>query len=533
MALWSRIAGLIGGGAVAGAAAAAVEPALEGLRQDAWKANQVRVLPVDMIGQLLAQELIETGAAEEESAREGFGADKIAYLKKVSEIAPAVGELIELRRREFITDADFTLGMQKLGLRTEFRAPVTKLVDSILSVADIANAVQQGFIPNEGLLSGAVGGEVGIDIPVSEVNISPSEEAKHSGYDGERLKVLAELVGLPPGPIELLQMLNRGIITDNSYYVGIREGHTKTKWANALKALRHAILTPIEAANLRLRGWINDTEMYHIGALSGMSQDNMHKLWLMQGRPPGPGQLQTAFNRGLIDRQTFDKGIMESDVRDEWVDVEFGLRVRYPTVFTLRQLTTSGALTPAQTERILTLEGYEPALAKQIAAAWAAGKTAKQKDLTVGVIDTLYESRYIDGAQATKLLTGLGYSTDEVTLLLELGDARRVKRFLDVAVGRIHTKFVSHILPEQTALTELQALNISSQAVADLMAEWKLERDVNKPVLTPAQIVAAARWNVITRQEATDALISRGYSTRDAEILIDTAERGTPTGQPI
>lgn len=532
MALGAKILGFIAGGAVARALGITIEPALENVRQDAWKANPILPLDAQTLGALRAQELIDAGSAAEQAERAGVGADKLEYLYKLNETVPGIGETIELLRREFIDDSAFELALRKTGLRSEFRDGSKKLRDSILSPADIANAVQQGFLPNEGILPGVTGGETGIDIPVDEVGISPHTEAKHSGYDANRLKVLTELVGLPPGPIELLQMLNRGIITDRSYYVGIREGHTKTKWADALKALRHLIISPIQYANLHLRQWITAEEMYAGGSLSGADKAHMDLLYKMQGRPPGPGQLQTAFNRGLIDRARFTKGIAESDVRTEWEDVEFGLRVRYPTVFVLRQLVSSGALTQAEGERILLLEGFEPDLAKKISTAWSAGKTAKQKELTQGVIETLYEARYIDASQATDLLKKLGYNDTEITLLLELGDARRVKRFLDTAVGRIHTKYVSHILPRDLAVQELNALNISAQAVADLMAEWDLERDVNKPVLSPAQIAGAVYYGIIPRALALTMLQSRGYSADDALVVVDLRAHGIPPGTP-
>lgn len=533
MSLWGRITGFVAGGAVAGAGAAAVEPVMEGLRQDAWTSNQVRTLDPQTVGELLAQRLIAESAAREQLARAGMGSDKDSYLKEVSEVAPDMGTVLELVRRKYIQRPDFDIAFNKSGLREEFRDALWKLQANPLSPADLANAVQQGFIPGADLLPGNTGGSPPYSIPVDVVDIDTLGEFADAGFDESHAKVMAELVGLPPGVIELLQMLNRGIITEESYFVGIREGHTKTKWSDALLELRKAILSPAEAAALRIRGWITETEAADIGALSGMSADNMEKLYLATGRPPGPGQLQTAFNRGLIDRTTFDKGIVESDIRPEWSDTLFALKARYPTVFALRQLASSGALTAAETEDILKLEGYPDDLAAKIATAFAAGKTATQKNLALGTIETLYESRYIDANQATSLLTKLGYGQAEITLILELGDARRVKRFLDAAVGRIHTKYVDHILPRDKAILELQALNISAEAVQDLMAEWDLERDVNAPVLTPGQIVAGVYYNVIERNTAVDMLVSRGYSQVDANILIDIREHGAPGGQPV
>jgi hypothetical protein len=533
MGLWSKIFGLVGGGAVAGATAEAVQPVLENVRQDAWEQNAIRVIDLQTLGALLAQELASPGDAYAQASRDGFSSEKVDYLKKLAETAPGSGELIELLRRAKIDPGTFDLGLKKAGMRQEFRTPLQQLKDTILSPADLANAVQQGFIPDPGYLPGLIGGSPPFNIPFHQVGLDTATEFDHNGIDQQRATVLAELTGLPPGPIELLQMLNRGIITDASYYVGIREGHTKTKWSDALKELRKAIATPTEAAGLRLRQWITAQESYNLGALSGADPALMEHLWLLQGRPLSPGELQTAFNRGLIDKPRFLKGIAESDVRDEWGETAFELRRRYPTVFVLRQLTQTGAVTVAQATQILEFEGYDPTLAGQIATAWAGQKTSKQKELAMGAIETLYQARYIDQSQASDLLTKLGYDSSEITLILELGDAQRVKRFLDTAVGRIHTKFVTYRIDAAFATNELNALNISSQAVADLMAEWRLERDVNQPQLTYSQYAAAYHYGVITRDEAITGITTLGYTQRDAQIIVDTREHGTPSGQPL
>jgi hypothetical protein len=476
---------------------------------------------------------MEPGTAYNEGQREGIENTRMDYMIELAKSAPDIGTLTELLRREFILPGNFTHGTKKAGLEPDWDSALQRLKDSILSVADVANAIQQGFIPNDGILRGDTGGTHNIDIPVDEVGIDPLTEAKHSGYDSNHLRVFAELAGLPPGPGELMQMLNRGIITEGSFTTGIREGHTKLKWTSALKQLRFGIISPIEAANLRLRGWINDSEMNAYGALGGMTPDLMQRLYQMQGRPPGPGQLQTAVNRRLIGFPEFQKGIEESDVRPEWTQLLFDLRVRYPTPFALRQLASTGGLTVAEVTDILELEGYPADLAAKMAKAWAAGKTATQKNTAVATIETLYEARYIDAGQASSLLTKLGYTADEITLILELGDARRVKRFLDAAVGKIHTLYVSHRLPDDLAVQELNNLNISQQSIADLISEWSLERSANIPQLTPAQWAAAAYYAIVSRDEAINGIKSLGYDDTNARILVDIRAHGIPTGQVL
>src|SRR5262249_44674733 len=153
----------------------------------------------------------------------------------------------------------------------------------------------------------------------------PVEESAASGYDFDRLAALTRIVGLPPGPGELLQLLNRGHIDEVDYFRGISEGNTRNEWAPFLLHLREFILSPRDAAGLRLRGWIDKPTAEAIGALHGASPETMERLYLNRGRPAAPGQMATMAVRGIagplgrpMDEEQFLIGIRESDIRPEW-----------------------------------------------------------------------------------------------------------------------------------------------------------------------------------------------------------------------
>lgn len=82
-----------------------------------------------------------------------------------------------------------------------------------------------------------------------------------------------------------------------------------------------APLSPEVAADLVLKGWISEAEGQGIAAQSAISGDAFRKLLDAAGEPPGLLQLLEAYRRQIIDQPRLVKGIRESRVRDEWIDV--------------------------------------------------------------------------------------------------------------------------------------------------------------------------------------------------------------------
>jgi hypothetical protein len=501
------------GTGVGGGISTVIEPLLRDLANQTWQRVQSQPLDPLLAASAFVQGITTEGADAGEASLTGISGGRFATLAELARTAPATGELLTMLRRELIGPGDLEHGLRKASLETRWDAPIAGLEQELVSPADLAMARQQGF----------------------ENIINLDLEAKHNGVTPERLKLLFELSGLPPGVETALDMWRRKIIDEPTFAQIVREGHTKTKYTGALEQLKRPLVPLATIVNNRLRGWITDADYNSELELHGFSPDDGKLLYQAIGRPPAPGQLQTAVNRGLLTKGaeggaglSFYKGIVESDLRPEWVDLLYALRVRYPTAFVLRQLTSSGAITPAEAANILELEGWPADLATKTSKAWASSKTAGAKQLAQSAIESLYESRYLDAGQAGALLTKLGYDDSEITLLLELGDARRVKRFLDTAVGRVHTLFTHYKISEATASSDLDTLGISSTARDDLLAFWRLELEINAPLLTPAQITGAVHYGVITRDEGLAELKSLGYSDTRARILIDTREHGPP-----
>jgi hypothetical protein len=329
--------------------------------------------------------------------------------------------------------------------------------------------------------------------------------------------------------MELLDLWNRGAISEEAVDRGIREGRTKTKWSPAIKELRHFMLSPAEVAGLRLRGWITADTSYRLGALRGADKQTMDYLFENRGRPATTRQVHIGYQRGgrltgpaLSERETFTRAVEQSDIRPEYEPILWAQRYTYPSAFVLRALVSSGDLTQTEGEQILLYEGWEPGLAKKVAAKWAQGSTAAEKQETRAELADEYQGGYITEQEYRTALGQLGYHGHQLDLEVHLSDARRVKKYRERAIGAIEKAYVKHHLNEPEALAKLGEAGVTAEAATLLIPYWTLERDSAVRELTAGQIKTAYKKAAMTQADALAALVERGYTAADATRYLST-----------
>lgn len=436
------------------AAGPSLEPFVQVLANEAWEANQVRPLHPQTMTGAVAEGAWPFADAQAWASRFGVDGTRFARYVEIERTAPGLSELLELWRRNLISDGDFLHGLRKARLEQRWDAPLEGLREKLLSPEDLAMARQQGFV-DEG---------------------RAHSESALQGTNNERADLMFEMAGLPPGVETALQMLRRGIVGESEFSQIVREGHTKTKYTDELLQMRRVLLSAAENVGAAIRGWITPEEAHARNAQLGYSQADSQLLYDTHGRPPGPGQLQTAFNRGIIDQARFDHGIRESDVRPEWLDVEFALRHRYPSLFQLRGAVQDGGITPERALVIMRYEGYEPQDAQAIVASWTTAADPKK--------DT------------------------------------RVKAWQNRALTVVNKAYLTHRIDGGAAESFMASLGIESAVRDRLMTIWAIEREVPGAGLTRAQIKKAYRNNLLTYQQATADLEDLGMEAPDADIYL-------------
>lgn len=511
MAFWDRITGGIVSFAIGRASATALDPKFEPVRQQQWKLNANRVLDLQVLGSIVGQALANEGALADYAERQGYGTDKLAYVAELARAAPDTAELLRMLLRGKISPDQARKGLHKHSIPDEWHGAILDLEFLRLSPADLANAEQQGF-----------------------TNIVPiGQEAREIGLTPDRLELLHQLAGLPPGVETGLEMLRRKIIGTDQFAELVRTGHTKTKWTPQLLELEHALVSAATYVTAHLKGWITQAEMNAGGALWGLEPADMDLMYKAGGRPAAPQQMATAIARGIVgpdgaamDEAQFLKGIQESDIRPEWGPMLYGIRHAYPPLFQINRLVTGGAISVAEAIDWAHKDRYAPEVIDALRTYWTQAGGTTGKELTKAEALTEYQGGFMSEAELRTLLQQLGETQHAIDLLVHLGDARRVSKARDSAVTAIGKSYLGHEVSAATAEATLASVGVGPEATAELLRLWNLELGLSRRQLSESEILRAFRRAVITPGDAQAELEARGYSAADATILL--GETTTP-----
>jgi len=449
------------GYALGTAAGPALEPYVQDLANAGWTANPVRPLPPEILAEIDAHGLSPAFDARSWAHRTGTGDEAYDALVESLKTAPDMATLLELRRREFIDEGAFTRGLHKARLEDRFIAAIRRLVVRLLSPAELANARQQEFIDDARL----------------------HEEGAQWGYSPERMDLLYKMAGLPPGPMDGLTLLRRGFITEDEYRQLVAEGHTKTKYTDAILALRERIISAPEAAGLRLRGWLTRAQAEEIGALNGFDAAQMELLYLNRGRPATVRQVHIGYARGgslpqaANEREAVEKAVAQSNIRTEYTDLLWAQRYTYPSAFVIRGLAQRGTFDRDTTERILVESGWPPSYATLAADDWtaptSAGPATKWADRARTRVFTEAWNDFIDGnsdeGALRALLAAVGAPAGEQDTIVALAETTRDLQRRDLTQAQILKLYKRNVWPLERAQAALEDLGMTAEDAADLL----------------------------------------------------------------
>lgn len=440
----------------------------------------------------------------------GVGDDAFTAMIDIANVGPGVAEAYNLWRRDKTDEAGFRRAVKRLGLEQEWIDGLVLLKENLLSLSDVANAVQQGHLPNPGILpdvsagvevaggsveATAPDGQPPSSVPLTQIDLDPIAIAAGLGYALDELQVAANLAGLPPGPESLLSMWNRNVIDEQSVDAGIREGHMKTKWAGAYKRMRWAVLSAQEYAEAQLRQWVTTEQMYAGGALTGHTKDQMDLLYKNRGRTATPHQIWLAAARkvvgptypgephrtSLTDEEDHILAIRRSNIRPEYGPMLWDIRFNYPPLFQLNRLVQAKAIDADTAAKWASYNLEAPEVVDALHAYWSKPSTAASKAETVTDLLALLDGGKATAADTLAAIEAIGYTPDGAQGKIDTLDARRVTSARNAAIGDLHTAFKKGSLDQTGATKGLTDLHVSPWAVPLIVAAWQAYLDAFPP----------------------------------------------------
>lgn len=373
-----------------------------------------------------------------------------------------------------------------------------------------------------------------------------ASEAQRSGLNGSRFDELVAITGDAPAPGELAVGLRRGLIPEHgtgpgstSFDQGIREGRLKDKWIDLFKGLAQQWPSPTDALDARLKGQVSDADGRALYERFGGAPQYYDLLFNTQGEGPSPVEAGQMANRGLIPWTgtgagvvSFEQAFHESRWRNKWEPAFRGIAEYRPPPRTITALLRAGSITDAEARALLAQSGMRPDLIAAYIADATRTRTATAKELTESQIVTLYEAHALTQSEAVQLLGKLGMSAHDAALALTAAGVRVQVAQVSSAVSKVRASFLARHIDAGQASKALGAIGVSGPAVSNMMRVWGAELTATPAVLTAAEVTGAVFYGIIPVAEGLTRLEHRGYSPRDAWIMLSVRSHTKLPGEP-
>ena len=423
-------------------AQAMLAPFVQQVQNDVWAAHPDRVLsPPDLatavvrgIGYGDTAGVTVPDWAITEAAKSGLNADAFKTFVGVTGMAPALELLFQMVRRGIIPEGELNAGgvtlvsgIQQGDIKDEWIEYVSKLRYVQPSPVDFVRAAVQAQMPYDEAATWAT--KVGLEPP---------------GFlDGnpDWFKLLFDVYGRPPGPVEVGHAANRGMIPWKgtgpemlSFQQAIAESDIKTKWTDVLQEL--AIYYPPngEIRTLLLHG--------------GIDEATAVQLWQKNGVPE---PLAKAYlHLAQVEQVTQDKALAKGDiltlVQEQAISDDDALAM-------LEQIGYTGE----NAQHLLLMAHYRYGL--------------RAIEAVVRKVGTLYTTRKINATQAKSALEGLGMPATQVAAILETLTHQRDSEVLIPTPAQVVGGFHYGVIDQSTASSMLEGMGYDPWSAWFILSE--------------------------------------------------------------
>ncbi len=377
------------------ASAPVLSPALEKIRQEAWRVYPDRIPEAADLAAAVARGKVTRAQGADWAEAHGFSGGVFDTLVTIAELAPEVGTAMRAWRRGKLTDAQFDTVLTRNGLAPEWHEAVAVPKAEVFELAQIAAAIHRGLVPDPGLLKG--------EQPVGPFKVEPYPvypidalaEAAALRFDHDHLGVAVGLQGLPMGVIEAAQAYFRGDITHGDYIRAFNESNSRNEWAEAVLAYARQIPTARDFIENALRGYRTFTEAATGAALHGMSEEHARLIFQNSGRPLNLHQITQALAWGAKynpqpgdDPDPYMNSVLIGSVTPAYYEMQDTLKYILPGYFVVKAMLANGTLTVAEASTIFKRSAWPPDLADKAAQALAPKATGATENPYVAKADT-------------------------------------------------------------------------------------------------------------------------------------------------
>jgi hypothetical protein len=335
-------------------------------------------------------------------------------------------------------------------------------------------------------------------------------EASYSGFDSTRFGLLRELNYKIPDVGVVLELYRRKLISEDQITWYLKRGGYYPEAIPEIKNLWSTELGGEVLATAVIKGWLEFDKAVELAHKAGVTDEQLDILTKVAGEPPGIMQLLEAYRRKIIDTDRLHRGIRESRVRNEWIDVVEALRYYPPSPAECIEGAVKGHLAPEESKAKAERAGLDPGEwewmylttgnppgAMEMLELWNRGEITEERVVEALKQGHLANTFIPDVLKLRRRLPALS----EVILMMEAG-----------------------VWDKSKAITYLRMLGYSQEDAADIAVAGSRSK-IREDWHTAKDYVSAQyELGLVGKDDAIETLETVGYERDEAEVIVSIAE---------
>lgn len=515
-------------------------PSITQAQHDAWQERPTQLVAPAEAALAAHRRYIDWQAYYGIAQRHGLNGDQAGILRAVTEIRPAPQELLRAVQLGLASPETARTGLKRHGYSDGDIGMLEALAEWVPSPMDIVTlAGREAFEDDQAAL-------LGLDAEYDTVDWTLAERA---GLHEPWRRYYWRAHWQPVSPIQLLEMYQRGIVSDDQLDAGLKAQEYTPLWREKLRQLSYNVLTRVDTQRMHELGILDRAgvvQSYRDQGYSPDDADRMADFTVMlklendrQTLDKLAGRTRTelldAYRQGTMGRD--DAGRLIAGLGYPAEDIAVWLaeadvdreRVRIDALRdALKPLYVNGHISELTLRDRLRDGGIDTREQDWLIEAWRVTREnrdlteaeRRQRDLTRAEVLRAYRERVMGQPEAHRMLMAMGYDEPEAHTLLVLEDAAVARETRDAQEGTVRRLFLAGRINYDDARARLLALRIPGDRVATLLERWQIEIDERTPDLPLSWIEELAREKMLAEEEVEGELTRRGYTPSEVDWML-------------
>jgi len=246
----------------------------------------------------------------------------------------------------------------------------------------------------------------------------------------------------------------------------------------------------------------------------GLSEEWAKRFWAAHWELPSILQGFEMLHRNVITSDQLNSLFMATDIMPWWRDKLQEISYNPLTRVDVRRVFRMGIIDREQVFRTYLDLGYNEEKAEWLTRFTEMQNSEADRDLTKAEILSSYSKQIIGQGECREMLSELGYSEDEVGILISMKEYTTIKEIKDREEKRIRKFYLAGVYTENQVINELGKLDLVGAEQESLMKLWDSEKLAKLKSPSKKELDAFFTNNIITQPQYISEMRNLGYAQK-------------------